>query len=214
MLKVGGKPILEHILSNLIRSGFSKFFLAIHYLGEKIEEYFQDGAAMGVEINYLREQKPLGTGGALSLWTDRPDRPDRPFLIMNGDILTDFNARRFLHFHESSGALATMGVTQYRHKIPYGVVRHEGSRLISLDEKPMTCYSINAGIYALSADFLSLVPQDIYISMPELLVSAQQMGHEVCVCPICEHWVDIGHEDAYRQVLGRNGANHHELEYV
>ena len=195
MLEVGGKPILERIMCNLIKGGISRFFFATNYLREKIEDYFGDGQKWGVNIQYLRETKRMGTGGALSLL---PYIPAHPFLVMNGDILTTFNATHLLDFHEMCRSIATLGIVRHCYQNPYGVIRHEGSTLVGIDEKPIESCFINAGIYVVEPRLLETVPHNVFIDMPTLLLQAKDRGEFVSVCPICESWIDIGREADYK----------------
>ena len=195
MLKVGGKPILERIMCSIIQCGISRFFFATNYLREKIESYFGNGEKWGVQIRYLKEKKRMGTGGALSLL---PYIPSHPILVMNGDILTEFNIRHLLDFHGMANPIATMGIVEYRYQNPYGVVRHEGTTLLGIDEKPTESWFINAGIYIIEPRLLETIPRDVFIDMPTLLLNAKSRGEQVSICPICENWIDIGRESDYR----------------
>mgnify|MGYP001661326130 CR=1 FL=1 len=195
MLKVGGKPILERIMCGIIQCGISRFFFATNYLREKIESYFGNGEKWGVQIRYLKEKKRMGTGGALSLL---PYVPTHPMLVMNGDILTEFNIRHLLDFHSMANSITTMGIVEYRYQNPYGVVRHDGTKLLAIDEKPTESWFINAGIYVVEPRLLRTIPGDVFIDMPTLLLNAKSRGEQVSVCPICENWIDIGRESDYK----------------
>lgn len=195
MLKVGGKPILERIMCSIIQCGISRFFFATNYLREKIESYFGNGEKWGVQIRYLKEKKRMGTGGALSLL---PYIPSHPILVMNGDILTEFNIRHILDFHGMTNSIATMGIVEYRYQNPYGVIQHEGTTLLGIDEKPIKSWFINAGIYIIEPRLLETIPRDVFIDMPTSLLNAKNRGEVVSVCPICENWIDIGRESDYK----------------
>ena len=192
LLKVGQKPILETIMENFIRHGFRKFYFSVNYLGEMIETHFGDGSRWGVRIEYLREQKRLGTAGALSLL---PEKPDKPFFVMNGDILTNVDFAQLLHFHVHTGATATMCVRDYDFQVPYGVVRIEGERLARIEEKPVQRFFVNAGIYVLEPPALDLTPADTFFDMPQLFERIVECGQEAAVFPIREYWLDIGRGD-------------------
>ena len=107
MLRVAGRPILERIVLHLVSFGIRRIYLAIHYLPHVIETHFGDGARFGCEIVYLREEQPLGTGGALRLL---PERPRDPILVMNGDLVTQADVGRMLDFHAESRAAATIAI--------------------------------------------------------------------------------------------------------
>jgi hypothetical protein len=122
MLPIGNTPMLETILRRLTKQGIKNFYFAINYLGNIIEEYFEDGTKFGVHIQYLREKKRLGTGGALSLITTRPMES---MLVMNGDIITDFDIKNIFSFHKIFNSFATMGIIEHQYQNQFGVVCHE-----------------------------------------------------------------------------------------
>ena len=143
MLRLGGKPILEHIIERAKSEGFSRFILAIHHLGEVIEEYFGDGKSLGVKISYVKEKTPLGTAGALSLIEPKQSEP---IIVTNGDVLTDIRYGDLLDFHVQNNAKATMAVQVHEAKIPYGVVQTKGVSITGFEEKPTQEFLINAGV--------------------------------------------------------------------
>lgn len=190
MLAVGGRPILEHILESFMEYGFCKFFISVNYLAEKIEKYFGNGAALGVEIDYLKESSKLGTAGALSLL---PGRPELPLLVMNGDVLTRLNFAAMLDFHNLNQAAASMGVREYNWEVPYGVIKTEGNRLTAIVEKPVQHYFVNAGVYVLSPEAVAAVPGNgARYDMPALFEQLMAMGRNTVAYPIREYWLDIG----------------------
>ena len=127
MLPLGNKPMLEHIIERLINQGFSRFIISTHFLANIITEYFNDGAEWGVRIEYVYESKPLGTAGALSLLPE--NLPDIPIIVLNGDILTDFNFNKLLKHHSKYNCDATMCVREIEHNVSYGVVEVKPSSL-------------------------------------------------------------------------------------
>ena len=196
MLKIGGKPVLETILENLMEHGFKNFYFAVNYKAEVIEDYFGDGLRNGVCITYLHETRRLGTAGALSLL---PKRPENTFLVINGDILTNVNYSQLLRFHEEQQSKATMCVREFQYQVPYGVVRIEQNWLRSIDEKPTQSFFVNAGIYALEPDVLDCIPYNKDYNMPTLFKELIQQKNEATAFPIREYWLDIGRLEDYRQ---------------
>jgi NDP-sugar pyrophosphorylase family protein len=189
MLPVNGKPMLQHIIERARDDGFQKFVLAINYLGTIIKEHFGDGSEFGVKIEYLQEEQPLGTAGALSLMSVTPTVP---VLVTNGDVLTDVKYSEILDFHKRYGAKATMAVRQYEWQHPFGVVRTNGMEIIGFDEKPVTRTHINAGIYILEPDVLGLLSKNTPCNMPELFIKAQNFRHKTMAYPMHEPWLDVG----------------------
>lgn len=192
MLPVGGRPMLEHIIERAKAEGFKHFVLAIHYLGHMIEDYFGDGSRWQVQIDYLREQSPLGTTGALGLLSPRPTMP---FLVSNGDVLTDIRYGELLDFHCHHGAAATMAVRLHEWQHPFGVVRTKGVDIIGFEEKPIARSHINAGIYVLEPSALDALKAGEHCDMPTLFSRLQERGARTIVYPMHEPWLDVGRAD-------------------
>ncbi len=190
MLSVGGKPLLETILENMVEQGFTEFFFSVNYKADIIRDYFGDGKKFGANITYVLEEKKMGTAGSLSLLPELAQK--RPLVVMNGDLLTNINFQNLLDFHYQNHALATMCVREYQYQIPYGIIKNEGIRLDSIVEKPSHTYFVNAGIYALDPKALDDVPKDIYFDMPQLFSAIKERGGDATVFPIHEYWMDIG----------------------
>jgi dTDP-glucose pyrophosphorylase len=189
LLPVNGKPMLEHIIERARGEGFGHFVLAVHYLGHMIEEYFGDGSRWNVEIRYLHERSPLGTAGAISL-LDPP--PAAPFLVTNGDVLTDVRYGELLDFHVRNAAAGTMAVRQHEWQHPFGVVRTRGVEIVGFEEKPITRSHINAGIYVLEPETLDALNADEACDMPTLFTRLQERGSRTIVYPMHEPWLDVG----------------------
>ena len=197
MLKVGGSPILETTLQRFIREGFVNFYISTHYMPEVIRNYFGDGNDRGVNITYVHEEKPLGTGGALGLLPD--DMPDLPIVMMNGDLLTAVDFSRLLEFHNKHNAEATMAVREYEYQIPYGVINGDGMRVMSMEEKPVQRFFVNAGIYVVSQGLAREVQPNQCIDMPTLLEQQILAEKDVMMFPIHEYWLDIGRMDDFHR---------------
>lgn len=199
LLNVGGQPVLETILENFIDSGFHKFYFSVNYKAKMIEDYFGDGSRRGIEINYIHEDKKMGTAGALSLL---PQKPEMPVIVMNGDILTKINFLQLLDFHSDHRAIATMCAHKYDLKIPYGVIKVNKHRLIDIEEKPTNSFFINAGIYVLDPMALDYIPSGTFYDMPTLFTKLIEEQRETAVFPIREYWLDIGHMSDFERAQG------------
>lgn len=196
LLPVSGKPMLEHIIERAKAEGFIHFVLAIRYLGHMIEEYFGDGSRWNVCIEYLREDLPLGTAGALGLLNPHPEHP---FLVSNGDVLTDIHYGELVDFHCRNGALATMAVRLHEWQHPFGVVHTQGVDIIGFEEKPVSRSHINAGVYVLEPEALNLLTTDEPCDMPTLFSRLQERSARTIVYPMHEPWMDVGRLDDYKQ---------------
>lgn len=199
MLYIEDKPILQIIVEGFRNHGFSNFILSVNYKKEMIKDYFQDGSFLGVNISYIDESKRLGTAGALSLLKEKPDHP---FFVMNGDLLTKINYEQLLNFHDEKESMATMCVRKYDYQIPYGVIETENHRLLSIKEKPVQQSFVNAGIYVLDPEVLKYVPDDTFYDMPELFNKLLEQNKSVSAFPIREYWLDIGRMDDYEKANG------------
>lgn len=197
MLKVGSRPILETILINFISAGFINFYISTHYMPEKIRNHFGDGKKWGVNISYIHEEVPLGTGGALGLLPK--SLPNLPLILMNGDLLTKVDFQRLLQFHTDNEATATMCVRDYEYQIPYGVITGEGIEIRSMEEKPIQRFFVNAGIYVVSPEIIQNVPKNQPIDMPTLLEEKMNKKHKILMFPVHEYWLDIGRMDDFNK---------------
>jgi dTDP-glucose pyrophosphorylase len=189
LLPVAGKPILEHIITRAKVEGFSHFILAIYHLGHMIEEYFGNGDEFGVKIDYIREETPLGTAGALRLLDPLPDTP---FVVTNGDVLTDIHYGELLDFHIKQNVTATMAVSVYEWQNPFGVVQTQGIEIIGYEEKPLSRSYINAGVYVFEPTVVRLLLESIPSDIPELFNSIRQQQLRTAAYPMHERWMDVG----------------------
>ena len=194
LLPVSGKPMLEHIIEKAKGEGFRKFLISIGYLGEMIEQHFGDGSAWQVKIEYVREESPLGTAGAISLIESIPDMP---LVITNGDVLTDVRYSEILEFHQLHKASATMGVRMYEWKHPFGIVRTRGVDIQEMEEKPLVRNYVNAGVYVLSPDVFQNLDKGKACDMPDLFADLISTGHKTIAFPMHESWLDLGSEEEY-----------------
>jgi dTDP-glucose pyrophosphorylase len=192
MLRVAGRPILERIVLHLVGVGVGRVFLAVGYLGHVIEEHFGDGSRFGCRIEYLREELPLGTGGALGLL---PETPADPVLVMNGDLVTQADLGGLLDLHTRSGYVATIGIRRYVHTIPFGCVERDGDRVVALEEKPTLARDVNAGIYALDPALVAQVEAGRVVALPDLVADAIGRGESVGAFEIDDDWSDVGQRE-------------------
>lgn len=204
LVEVAGKPMLEHIIERAKLQGFSRFLLAIHYLGGMIEDHFGNGERLNIQIDYLREQSPLGTAGALSLlkpW------PAEPFVVTNGDVITDIQYGELLDFHGRQDAVATMAVRLHEWRHPFGVVQTKGVEIIGFEEKPVVRSHINAGVYALSPNALSALGEDEHCDMPTLFERLQAKAKRTVAYPMHEPWLDVGRPDDLKHAMDAVNGN-------
>lgn len=199
MLRVAGRPILERIVLHLVGMGIRRIFLSINYLGTVIEDHFGDGSTFGATIEYLREEQPLGTAGALGLL---PERPTETLLLLNGDLVTNANLDGLLAFHGERRFDATIGFRRYLHTVPFGCIERDGDRVVALDEKPTLEREVNTGMYALEPSVVALVRPGEPASMPDVIGDALAGGLAVGGFEIEDDWVDVGQREQLVRARG------------
>ncbi len=200
MIRVAGRPILERIVLHLMGFGFRKIFISVNYLGHIIEEHFGDGSRFGCSIHYLREDDPLGTGGALALL---PECPSHPVLVINGDLVTQVKADELLDYHNRGGFKATIGMRRYLHSVPFGCLSlNKDGEIMCLEEKPFLERWVNAGIYVLSPEVIGCVPKKFY-PITELFESLIEAGQRIGAFEILDDWIDVGQKDQLAAARGR-----------
>ncbi len=197
MLELNGKPILETTINNFKSHGFKKFIISTHFMPEIIKDYFQDGSDLEVDIEYVDENEPLGTGGALGLLPK--SIPNKPIIMINGDVLTNTDYNKLLEYHNSNGFLATVVVRDYEHQVPFGVIQSENFKIKDIVEKPSYKYFVNAGIYVLSPSIYNSVKKDQKIDMPDLLKEHINFDEGIGIYPLHEYWTDIGSPEDFKK---------------
>lgn len=191
MLKVGGKPILQIIIEKFREKKFNKFLISVNYKSQIIKDYFGNGSKFDVDIQYLNEKKKMGTAGALSLLKKLPKEP---FFIINADILTNINFETLLEFHKSNNSFATMCIREYHVNSPYGEVKLKNKNIISIQEKPVHKFFVNAGVYVLDPKSLKFIPKK-YFDMTSLFNKLIENKKKTVPFPINDYWLDIGRLD-------------------
>ena len=196
LLPIGGQPILELILRQLRAAGVDEVYISLGYKAELIRAYVADGRRLGLRVRYVDEPSPLGTAGALGYVKDEVRGP---LLVMNGDILTKLDFRRFHQDHVVAGAAITLGVREDRYQIPFGLVETENGLVAKIREKPVQVYLVSAGIYVMSRESIQSVAPGVRLDVPDLINDVVGRGGRVRYHVIQEKWIDIGAlEDFHR----------------
>lgn len=197
MLRVGDKPMLEHLINQFVKQGFHHFYISTHFMPELIHKHFGDGSNWGVSITYIHEQNPLGTGGALGLLPK--NLPKLPLIMMNGDVLTQVDFTKLLEHHLSQKFDATMCVREDEHRIPFGVIETEQQLITNMVEKPTYRYKINTGIYVLNPEIIAKVEANHRIDLPTLLEQNRLAGKRIGTYTSYDYWLDIGQMKDYQK---------------
>lgn len=194
LLEVGGKPIIDYNVDELIANGVSNIFVTVNYLHEQIEEHFA-APQYRAAVNCVLEPKRLGTIGSLSLIEDFTHDN---ILLMNSDLLTTLDFEKFFLAHIESGAVLTMATIPYTVSIPFAIVNTEGERVVGLSEKPTYNYFANAGVYLMKREAIAAIPKGEYMDAPDFIDKLIASGAHVATFPIEGLWTDIGSPDDFR----------------
>ncbi len=195
MIPVAGTPILERVLNHLVGFGINRIVLSVGYLGEMIEHHFSDGSRFGCQITYLREDpnSPRGTGGPLASLPSLFHELKEPILVMNGDLVTQFDVAAMLNHHEQSDSMATIGSFNYSYEVPYGVLNANGSgEITAIVEKPVRQELVSGGVYVLDASIPHQVPANTFFPMTQVLSDCIDRKEKVTAWSLDEGWVDVG----------------------
>jgi len=195
MVEVGGKPILQRIIEWLKANGMRRIVLAVGQNGSEIESYFRDGSGFGVEIVYLRESRPLGTAGAVRNMRKAKEAGGAGgnFVVLNGDVLCDFDLRAMLEAHRKSNVLATMALKSVRDEGRYGVAETEGEKIVKFEERAKQkgeSRLVNAGVYVLSEKIFNYLPEQGMLErevFPKLAQKGLMRGYV-----FSGKWLDVG----------------------
>jgi dTDP-glucose pyrophosphorylase/CBS domain-containing protein len=195
MLPLGGRPLLQHTLDKLKKSGIRRVHISTHHLAGQIKEHFGDGRGTGLDIEYVSEDQPLGTAGALGLM----GKTDQPLLVINGDIVTELDFRAMYSFHQEHRSDMTVGVRQFDIQVPYGVLKSSGPIVQGLEEKPVYTFMVNAGIYLLSPSVYAYIPRGKEFDMTDLISLLIEGQRTVTSFPVLEYWLDVGQHADYEK---------------
>jgi NDP-mannose synthase len=208
LLPLGRKPIAQIIVERLRDCGITEITMTLGYAAELIRAFFQTGSQFGVNVKYFHEPTKMGTAGCLA---HIPELREVPFLVSNGDILTDLDYCAFLAEHEQSDAALTVATRRENVLIPYGVLQLDGSRVLGVEEKPRMDYCFNAGVYAVSPQCLELVPADRAFDMTDLSNSLLKSGKEVRSVRLEGLWFDLARVDDFEKALAQIEQTHPHL---
>lgn len=194
LLQVGNKPILEHNLDRLHNFGIDDIWITLRYMGDQIVDHFKDGSLKSLRINYVKEEEPLGTAGALSLISDLVHDT---VLIINSDILTTINYEEFFLFFKQDNADLSVACIPYKVNVPYAVMDTRDGKVVGFKEKPTYTYYSNAGMYLMKREVLDLIPENAFYNATDLMEELIRQGKKVTAYPLVEYWLDIGKHDDY-----------------
>lgn len=194
LLNLGNKPIIEHNIDRLISYGIEKIYISIRYLGQQLIDYFGDGSSKGITIEYIWEDQPLGTAGALSLIKEFNRKH---LLLMNSDLFTNSDFEDlYLNSIEHNASIAVATVP-YVTKVPYGIFNIDDNKITGLKEKPVYTNYANAGIYILKTEIINKIPHNSFYNITDLMEKILLEGYSIIHNPIIGYWIDIGQHQDY-----------------
>ncbi|MEX0997211.1 MAG: nucleotidyltransferase family protein [Flavobacteriaceae bacterium] len=196
MLPLGQKPIIEHNIDRLISFGIKKIYISVKYLGEQIKAYFGDGDSKGIQIEYIWEESPLGTAGALSLLDNYQSEH---LLLMNSDLFTDVNFEDLYLDLIQEEADMVVASTQYKVDIPFAIFEENERQVKSFKEKPTYIYHSNAGIYIFKTELIKKIPKNQFYNITDLMEELVKEGGKLIHNPILGYWIDIGSPADYKR---------------
>jgi dTDP-glucose pyrophosphorylase len=197
LLPILGKPMILHIIEKAKFYGFVKFIISIGYLGEMIQDYLEDGSKFGIHIEYIKEEVPLGTAGALGLIKEIPALP---FIVTNCDVISTINYHDILLHHRNNNAEATVAIKNYQIQNPFGVVVTNENKIVGFEEKPIYHSLINAGVYIFNPKVIELIDKGLPIQMPEFLLTIKDKFNLLNAYLLHEKWNDIGNIHEYNKI--------------
>jgi len=199
MALINDRPFLEYLILHLKKYNLTEIVLCIGYLGEKIKEYFQDGAKWGVKIEYSQEAKPLGTGGPIKL-ADNFIKNNN-FLVLNGDSYLNIDLNELIEFHKLQKALATLALVEINKPDRYGLVEVDKDyHITSFREKGAAAKSnlINGGVYIFHKSIFNFIPEG-KISL-EKDIFPKLIGKRFYGKPYRTYFIDIGVSEDYNRI--------------
>ena len=205
MLPVGDRPILDIIIKQLAYYGFKEIILSVGYMAELIQAYYNNSSYLpkGVKLTYVKEEKPLGTAGSLSLIPDQ----EEPFLVINGDTLTTLDYRQLIEFHKANDGILTIAAHKRQVDIDFGVLHTDShNKLVSYDEKPTMEYFVSMGLYVFEPEVLKFIAPNQRLDFPDLVKAFLAEGRKVQCFMTEEYWLDIGRHNDYEEAV-RNFDN-------
>jgi NDP-sugar pyrophosphorylase family protein len=195
LVPLGGRySILEIVIIQLVRHGFTSITMAVNHLSNLIMAYFGDGSRWNIRIDYSREEGELGTIGPLTLINDLPEN----FLVMNGDILTDLDYGRFLRAHTTENKRISVAAYKRQQKVDFGVLQYDDQQhLTGFQEKPILPFNVSMGIYCMNRKVVEALPRGKAYGFDNLMKDSLAGGSSVSICPFDGFWLDIGRPDDY-----------------
>jgi dTDP-glucose pyrophosphorylase len=206
LLKIHGRPILQHIIENIKSENFINVFVSVNYQSNKIKNFFKINENFGLNVKFLEERKPLGTAGSL-MFLKRNKIYNDNIIVINADVLTDLKLKKILSYHIDNKCLITIGSANYKHQIPFGVIKNKNGKFNKIEEKPVYNELISSGIYVLNKKVLSKMKKLSFINMDKLI--GKFTKNNIGIFPFYEYedWIDLGNKSDFNKASNRESKN-------
>jgi dTDP-glucose pyrophosphorylase len=199
LLKLGDKPIIDHVIERLCKFGITNFKISVNYLGEKIEKHLGDGSDRGISISYIHEDMPLGTIGALG---HAGRFANDTILVINADVFTNMDVENFYQSFVDAEADLAIASVPYNIEVPFAVISSDEERTVSgLEEKPSLSFNASAGIYIFKKELIKYIPSGIHFDAPDFVLKVINAGRKVVRHPLMGYWIDIGRKEDYLKAI-------------
>lgn len=206
LLPLGDRSVVEVALMNLAKAGVTEVVMCVNYMSDYFESHFKKQPLNGLKISFSKETSRLGTAGPLGLISDKLNEP---FIVINGDILTNLDFSDFYDKFKSGDFDMLVGTKIIDLPMMYGVVSSAGDRITKIEEKPCIETEVVAGIYCLSPHLLNEIPKGIPFQMTDLFQLVLQSG-KLGRYLIEDYWLDIGHMENYEKAK----KDVHQLQFL
>ena len=196
LLRLHGKPILQHIIEDIKLENFNNVFVSLNYQRNKIKNFFKKNKNFNLNIAYFEEQKPLGTAGSL-FFLKKLNLDFENFIVVNADVICDLKLEKILSYHNENKCLITIGCANYTHKIPFGVIKNVKGKFYKIDEKPVYNQLISSGIYVMNKKVLYKMQRSNFIDMNDFILKFNK--DKIGIFPFYSHedWMDLGNKKSF-----------------
>lgn len=206
LVPVGDRLLVDYNVDKLVAAGCKSFYLAVHHMADQVIEHFEKYLPVGTTLEVLREPKPLGTAGALTLF---PEDFDETLLVINADIFTNLDFLNLVNFHHEHDSRISVGTRVHHTEIPFGVLEQKNGHVMGIVEKPVVSSEISAGVYCLDPSLVRELREVRHMDMTELILSEISHHSGVRSFVIHEKWEDIGRPldlERLRREMGENSS--------
>jgi dTDP-glucose pyrophosphorylase len=190
LLKFNNKPLLQHILEYVKKNNFYNIKISVFFLKKMIKNFILKKNNFFLKVKFLEERRPMGTIGSIGLIK----KISNNFVVLNCDVISDFNLNELLKFHKKNQSILTICVKHFQYKNPYGVIVSRKNKFISFEEKPEINFTINTGIYIFNKKIIPIINKFNLKNIEDLITILCNKNYKILTYPIFENWHDFGQD--------------------